>query len=43
MEFIKKNKKTIGLTITFIVGGLGAIGYGVPEPLVAMIRSALGV
>jgi hypothetical protein len=43
MDFIKNNKKTIGLAVTFLVGGLAAIGYDIPAPLVSLVLSAFGV
>lgn len=43
MEWIKKNKKGIATGIAFVAGGLAAIGYGIPEPVIVLLYNVLGL
>lgn len=43
MEIIKNNKKAIATGIAFLAGGLAAVGYIVPQPIILFLYSVLGL
>lgn len=43
LDKIKANKKGIAMGLAFVAGGLSAIGYGIPAPVIELVYSLLGL
>lgn len=43
MAWVKNNKKVVATGVAFVVGGLSAIGYGIPVEFVNLLYTVLGL